>query len=505
MVGMCRPGRRHDLLVGRVQSAVSNVLHDGALEQPCVLQYHAEALAQAGAVEIAHIVSIQPNRPAVDIIKAHEQLDHRGLSRTGRADNRHHLSRPDIAGEVMDDRSCRVIAEAHMVELDISANVCNGCRMLGGLLLLFLLEKFKDALGCRRHRLQHIGHLCELGNRLCEIADILDKRLNVADGNHTRDRQHRAGDSNADITKIADKVHHRLHQSGQKLGFPRRFIQFFVGIAEHVAHAPLLVKRAHDAVSGKCLLNLTVDLAEKFLLRAEVFLAEAHNEADKQQRDRQNGKRNQRHQRADCQHHDQHADNRCHRGNQLRHALIEALSHRVHIICDAGKHLADRPALEIAQRHAVDFFTDLTPHAEADFLRDAGHNPALHECKGGTQHIHAEQQQKNPADAGKINRARAGQLRNQSLKQNRDRLTQDFRAGDVEHRTADGKNQHRKQTDAIAADIAQQPAQRPPEIFRFFPCHPVRSAPHARSCVLTHLAPPPSSSLSLSWLSAISR
>ena len=64
-----------------------------------------------------------------------------------------------------------------------------GFRAVGGvglLVLLFFVQKFKDALGCGSHALQHIRHLRQLLDGLGEVLDILDERLDIADGDAAR-------------------------------------------------------------------------------------------------------------------------------------------------------------------------------------------------------------------------------------------------------------------------------------------------------------------------------
>ena len=44
-------------------------------------------LAQVAAGEVADVVPIHQDRAAVDIVEAHQQLDHGGLAGAGRADD----------------------------------------------------------------------------------------------------------------------------------------------------------------------------------------------------------------------------------------------------------------------------------------------------------------------------------------------------------------------------------------------------------------------------------
>ena len=67
-VYMGRLGRLDHFLIGGVEPSVTDILHDRAVEQPCILEHHAEHLAQLTAVEVFYIVSVHFDGAAVHII-----------------------------------------------------------------------------------------------------------------------------------------------------------------------------------------------------------------------------------------------------------------------------------------------------------------------------------------------------------------------------------------------------------------------------------------------------
>ena len=146
-------------------------------------------------------------------------------------------------------------------------------------------------------------------------------------------------------------------------------------------------------MAGVDFLDLAVDNAQRCLLRLEVFLAEFDDQQHQRQRHRQDQQRNQRHLWADGKHHDQHANHRRDAGNELGHALVQALAQRVHIVGDAGQYLADGALFKVGQRQAVDFFADLVAEIIADLLGQTTHEPALDkaECRG--KQVHPRQKQ----------------------------------------------------------------------------------------------------------------
>ena len=92
---------------------------------------------------------VQQNGSAVDIVETHQQFDHGRLSGSGRADDRDFLAWFYFGAEIIDDDLLRVIAEMYVVEGDFSGHGLDRCRILNNLVFLFLVQEFKDTLGCR--------------------------------------------------------------------------------------------------------------------------------------------------------------------------------------------------------------------------------------------------------------------------------------------------------------------------------------------------------------------
>ena len=78
------------------------------------------------------------------------------------------------------------VAEAHMVKGDLSVNI-GGVGAVGGvcqLLFFRLVQEFEHPLGGSGHALQHIGHLRKLLDGLGKVFDVLDKGLNITNGDN---------------------------------------------------------------------------------------------------------------------------------------------------------------------------------------------------------------------------------------------------------------------------------------------------------------------------------
>ena len=112
------------------------------------------------------------------------------------------------------------------------------------------------------------------------------------------------------------------------------------------------------------------------------------------------------------QHHDDDADDGGHRGDELGDRLVEALTQRIDIVCDAREHFTDRFGLKILHRHAVNLLRDIPAQPIAQALGHAGHNPALNEGKQGAEQVQTEQQEQNGTDLSEIDASRALHLGN---------------------------------------------------------------------------------------------
>ena len=87
-----------------VQPSVRDVVADAAVEQPGVLEDHAEARPQLVPGELADIVAIERDATRVHVVEAHQQIDQRGLAGPGRAHDGDRRARLRRQGQVRDER-----------------------------------------------------------------------------------------------------------------------------------------------------------------------------------------------------------------------------------------------------------------------------------------------------------------------------------------------------------------------------------------------------------------
>ena len=357
-----------DLLVGGIEPAVADILHDGALEQPGVLQYHAEGVTQVAAAEGGHRVAVDADFAAVYIVKTHQKLDDGRLAGACRPDDGDHFSWLDLGVEIVDDDLIRLIAELHVVEghLAFYASDFHRIRHITGLFLFF--QEFENTLGCGRHGLEHVGNLRQLGDGLGKALDVLDKRDDIADLDRAGRCQHGAGHRDGDVAQVADEVHDRHHHAGQELAFPGRLVEDMVRFAEGRKLTLLAVEGLDDVVPGEGFLDLAVDLAQVSLLGKEVFLRMLDDDRHDHHRQRNDDEGDQRHERGDRKHHRDHTADGQHGGDELGDRLVERLPEGIDVVRDSGKDVADLVGFKVGQRHPIDLFADVLTHPEAQAL-----------------------------------------------------------------------------------------------------------------------------------------
>ena len=176
-------GGANHIFIGSVGPSIADILHDGAIVQPGILQNHAKHAAQVRPGEILDVMPIHQNGPAVDVIEAHQQLNHGGLAGTGGADDGDLLAGFGIEGKVIDDDLIGVVTEVNILEIHTTFDLAqlNRCSGIGN--FFRFSQELEDTLSSSHGLLENIGDIGDLGDRLGKGADILDKSLDITDGN----------------------------------------------------------------------------------------------------------------------------------------------------------------------------------------------------------------------------------------------------------------------------------------------------------------------------------
>ena len=145
--------------------------------------------------------------------------------------------------------------------------------------------------------------------------------------------------------------------------------------------------------------------------------------------------------------------------------MVERLAERIDVIRHAAHHITRADPLEIGQGHAIDFLDDLAAQAIANALRDARHEPTLHQAEGGGGDVDAQNSGQDAADKRKIDTA---DLRGDAAEQLRSRLTEHARPHDIERNRAHRARNGDEQRQLIVRDIAHDLYNGALEIFSLF-------------------------------------
>ena len=127
-----RGPRRHlHLLVGRVGTAVAEVVRDGPAEQVALLGHHADRRCDRRRGQVTNIMAVDRHRAALNVVEPGHQIRDRRLPRTGGTDQRGQLSRGDAQRHAVQrgiERWFRLslsaaIAKGHVRERDLTEDL----------------------------------------------------------------------------------------------------------------------------------------------------------------------------------------------------------------------------------------------------------------------------------------------------------------------------------------------------------------------------------------------
>ena len=139
-------------LVADVRFVVDEVLANRSLKHPRVLKHHAEQVVHAFPCHLGRRHAVYFYASAAHLIKAHQEVHHSGFACAGGSHDCHLLSRADVGGKVPDDDLVGVvrIAEAHMLKVYLSADVCQYRGLFALVGQLLFLKEVKYVVARRR-------------------------------------------------------------------------------------------------------------------------------------------------------------------------------------------------------------------------------------------------------------------------------------------------------------------------------------------------------------------
>mmetsp|Transcript_28211 Transcript_28211/g.59255 ORF Transcript_28211/g.59255 Transcript_28211/m.59255 type:complete len:244 (-) Transcript_28211:1273-2004(-) len=109
-----------DLLIGGAWPAVGDVESDALVEEHDVLRHDAQLLAHRVELDVAQVLPVDADRAGGRVVEAEEQPQHSRFARTRGADDGQCAAGLHRKAQVREQLLRRVVAEAHVVELDVA-------------------------------------------------------------------------------------------------------------------------------------------------------------------------------------------------------------------------------------------------------------------------------------------------------------------------------------------------------------------------------------------------
>ena len=339
--------RLHDFLVGGAYLAVADILLDRSLEEPGILEHHAEEVVYVLAGEGGDIHAVHVDLAAIGFVKTHQEVYHGGLARARRTHDRDLLSREGVRREAVHDLAVRVVAETHVVKDHVAARHRELRRLAALVRELLVFQKFKDSFARRRSGLEGGEGICEGGQRIDKEIDVHDKGDDHAETDLARESERAAEDSHRHEPEVAHEAHQRHHHARHKLGVSARDAKLRVDLIKCSLFLFFAAVRLDHVMRAVYLLDPAVDLAQFLLLTDKVFLRALDDRPDGEKADQRHSYRRERHDIIGHEHHHDGAHELHDRSDQIAHAFIHRDLDEVHVVGGAGESVAVTRRIEI--------------------------------------------------------------------------------------------------------------------------------------------------------------
>ncbi len=212
----------HQLLIRRIGIAPAKVFLDGTGEKHILLQHHSHLIPEGPKIIVPYVLSAHHDITLSGIIKPGNQLDQRGLGRTGAAQDTHGFTALDVEVNVGEHKALGVLLvfEVYVIEIDVAVrHLHHGLRRVvkGTLLLQYLRDTLAGLNGHGHHHENHGNHhqadedLEAVGQKSGELSHIQKAAPGADDGVGT-EAQHE------DHHHIKAELHHGVVEGQDLLG-----------------------------------------------------------------------------------------------------------------------------------------------------------------------------------------------------------------------------------------------------------------------------------------------
>ena len=387
VVDLGGPGRGLDLGLGGTGAAVGDVLGDGVVEEHGVLRHHADRATQGELRDCAHVLAVDRDPAARDLVEAEQEAHQRRLARTGGPDHGDLVAGRDDEAHLVQDRPARVVGKAHRLEADRAALDLQGpcVRRVGDLGLerqeaVDVLEVGQGLAQLAVDHAQEVERHVELEEEGVDQHDVAHAQRSGDDVAGGRD--HDRGDPGGDDRGLAhvEEGERLLRLDRRPLVAGERAVEagaLVVLVGEGLDH--LVVDQPVDGGGAELVVAL-VHLAPK--ARAPVRREDGKAGVGGHGDEGDGGERERVAREQDAQYQDELED----RGAEAEQAGLEEKAHRVHAALDRAAELARAPVQVVAQGELEQVLVNPERQASARTLADFGEDrvPQLGEG-GGSQ------------------------------------------------------------------------------------------------------------------------
>ncbi len=356
------PGRLQDLGLRGIRAPIGDVLSNGALEQPGVLEHHPYLRAEVGAPELGDVDAIEGDPAGVELVEPHHEVDQSGLPGTGGPDDGNRVTGLHGECQVIDEGPIFLVPEGDVLERHPSVGIVDHPRLVVVRHFLLGVEQLEDPLRGGDPGLEEVDHGCDLGDGLSELTRVLDECLDVTEAHGPAGHPETTEHGDDDVVEVPDEHHARHDQAGEELGREARLVETVVLGLEGLLDLLLPSEDLDQGVTGESLLDLGVECSRASPLGDEMTLGALHHRTGDQHRhrDRDQGDEGEGHR--DVEHHADHEEHREHRVQHLAQRLLQALGNVVDVVGHPAQQLATGLAVEVAKGEPVELALDLGPH-----------------------------------------------------------------------------------------------------------------------------------------------
>ena len=352
--------------VSGIQTAIADVLHNGAGKQVGILQNNTQAAAQVILANFVDVNAVVADFSVLNVIETVDQVGNRRFACTGRADKRQLLAGLCIQCDVMQNGFFRGIAKRHILKTHIAAKagICHAavavrmlpCPNLGTLGafhqlpvmvvtgihqsniafvgFLRFIHHIKNALCTGKRHDNGVHLLRNLAERHNKVAGKLQERSQRTQRNRREaaDGQNGTNQRGKHILQVADIADNGHQHVAISVGRGGALAKLLVQHIKVVLGGILVVKYFNHFLSGHHFFDIAVYFRQVGLLGnkasaalAADILSDLHHEQHHQHC--QNGQRN-----ADAEHHTKNCHHAHQRVKRLRNALADHLTQCIGIV-----------------------------------------------------------------------------------------------------------------------------------------------------------------------------